>query len=345
MHSVVYRFIVIRAEPREVMPSSLPLSLRIRVRARIALSRSLRIFPGSATLRARNAFSRSHGTTRAVLGQVVRVLRHRPLDFLTDFSLPDNPEVRLVSVESRLVRLLFWYGERGYEGMETECWRRLCGGASSVLELGANIGYYTVQGASAARPAGYVAVEANPESAAIVERNVAANALDNVKVVQAAVVDDDAPDTLELALPDQEQYVAPTGAYLAQGGEGITDRPASRTISVPTVRITELIGGVDLLKLDIEGYEAKVLRAAWPQILAGRPTIVLEVLRNVPDLRRVLVDLRAHDWEVWAIGDDALHPVTDEQLAAEAPLPRYGSRDVVLIPAERAAELVGRLSS
>ncbi len=326
------------------MTSSLPPVLRARVKARIALSKSLRVVPGGLTLRIRNTFARSRGVSRKAFEQVVRLLRHRPLDFLEEFSLPDNSAIRLVAVESRLVRLLFWYGERGYEGMETECWRRLCAGAGNVLELGANIGYYTVQGARAARPSRYVAVEANPESAAIVERNIAANVLDNVKVVQAAVVGDDAPETLDLALPDQEQYVAPTGAYLTHGGEGITDRPATRTISVPTVRITDLIDGVDLLKLDIEGYEAKVLRAAWQQILAGRPTIVLEVLRNVPDLRKVLLDLRAEDYEVWAIGHDALHRVTDEQLASDAPLPRYGSRDVVVLPAEHAADVVRRLT-
>ncbi|WP_449066281.1 FkbM family methyltransferase, partial [Planomonospora algeriensis] len=271
----------------------------------------------------------------------MRIARHRPLDFVEDFTLPDNPGIRLAAVESRLARLLFWYGERGYEGAETEYWRRLCASSKGVLELGANIGYYTVQGASAARGARYVAVEANPESAAVVERNVALNALDNVEVVQAAVVGDDAPRTLELALPDQEQYVAPTGAYLVEGGEGITDRPASRTITVPTVRMNDLLDGVDLIKLDIEGYEANVLRAAWPRILELRPTIVVEVLKNVPDLRRILRELRALDYEVRAIGGDGLHPITDEELAAEAPLPRYGSRDVVLVPAERATELAG----
>lgn len=327
------------------MASSLPLALRARVKARIALSASLRVIPGGFTLRVRNLFAHSRGARRKAWAQLVRVLRHRPLDFLADFTLPDNPALRLVSVESRLVRLLFWYGERGYEGMETECWRRLCAGSDQVLELGANIGYYTVQGAAAAKGSRYVAVEANPESAAIVERNVALNSLGHVKVIQAAVVDDDAPPTLELALPDQEQYVAPTGAYLASGSEGITDRPASRTISVPTVRMTELISGVDLVKLDIEGYEARVLRAAWSQVVTGRPTIVLEVLRHVPDLRKVLLDLREENYEVWAIGDDTLHRISDEQLASDAPLPRYGSRDVILVPGERAASTVQRLTA
>ncbi|WP_066361020.1 FkbM family methyltransferase [Herbidospora mongoliensis] len=317
------------------MAEKLSPTVRARVLARQMLSRSLIVVPPGVTMKARSSYHSSSGVSRTVLGQVVRVLRHRPLGFVSDFALPDNPRIRLAAVESRLARILFWYGERGYEGMETACWRDLCAKANGILELGANIGYYTVQGADAARDVPYVAVEANPEAAGIVSRNADLNGLDNVKVVQAAVVPDDAPATLELSLPDQESYVAPTGAYLSEGGEGISNRPANRTITVPTVRMSELVDFADLIKLDIEGYEANVLRAVWPQLLANRPTIVVEVLRNVPALRQVLRDLRAENYEVRAIGDDALHVITDAELASEEPLPRYGSRDVIVVPAEK----------
>ncbi|TKK86815.1 FkbM family methyltransferase [Herbidospora galbida] len=313
--------------------------LRARMRARELLSRALVVVPPGVTMKTRSGFHSSSGLSRTVLGQVVKVLRHRPLGFVEDFALPDNPRIRLAAVESRLVRILFWYGERGYEGMETACWRDLCAKATGILELGANIGYYTVQGAEAAGTTPYVAVEANPEAAAIVSRNADLNGLAHVKVVQAAVVPDDAPATLELSLPDQESYVAPTGAYLSEGGEGISNRPASRTITVPTVKMSDLIEGADLIKLDIEGYEAGVLRAVWPQLLAARPTIVVEVLRNVPALRQVLRDLRAENYEIRAIGHDALHVITDAELASEEPLPRYGSRDVIVVPAEKAGAL------
>ncbi|GAB1824369.1 FkbM family methyltransferase [Herbidospora sp. RD11066] len=319
------------------MVEKLSPALRARQRARELLSRSLAVVPAGVTMRARSGYHSSTGVSRAVLGQAVKVLRHRPLGFVSDFTLPDNPRIRLAAVESRLVRILFWYGQRGYEGMETDCWRDLCAKATGgILELGANIGYYTVQGADAARNVPYVAVEAQPEAAAIVQRNADLNDLGNVKVIQAAVVPDGAPATLELSLPDQETYVAPTGAYLSEGGEGISNRPASKTITVPTVKMSDLVDGVDLIKLDIEGYEAGVLRAVWPKLLANRPTIVVEVLRNVPALRQVLRDLRAENYEIHAIGHDALHVITDAELASEEPLPRYGSRDVIVVPAEKA---------
>jgi FkbM family methyltransferase len=318
---------------------TLPLGTRLRVRARQSLSRGLRAVPPSVVGQVHRRYSVASGVQRRMWAPAVSLLRHRPLAPMRDFALPDNPGLRLQAVESRLARLLYWYGESGYEGCETLWWRRLCERATGILELGANIGYYTVQGAAAAPTAKYVAVEANPESADIVRANVRLNSLRNVDLIQAAVVGEDAPETMELSLPDQEQYSAPTGAYLSAGNEGVGSRPSSRAVTVPTVRMSSLVDGVDLLKLDIEGYEAQVLESVRTQLADSRPTIVVEVLKKVPRLRAVISDLHATGYLVFAIGEDSLHLITADELGGSAPLPRYGSRDVILIPAERVNDL------
>jgi FkbM family methyltransferase len=287
----------------------------------------------------RNRYIASRRPDRTPLAAAVALLRHRPLAPLKEFDLPGNPDLKFAAVESRLARLLYWYGERGYEAGETHWWRRLCAEAEGIVEIGANIGYYTVQGSAAAPHARYTAVEANPESSAIVQRNVELNGLTNVTVITAAVTDDTSATTVELALPDQERYVAPTGAYLTTGTEGIAGRPASRTITVPAMTADTLLADADLIKLDIEGYEARVLDSARTHITANRPTIVVEVLKQVPQLRRLLRDLVAEGYLALAIGETSLHLLTHAQLDSSEPLPRYGSRDVILIPAEHADRL------
>jgi FkbM family methyltransferase len=314
---------------------SLSLATRMRVRARIALSRALTVLPIGLIMTVRDRRAAASGRRLRLWGAAAKILRHRPLTPLTEFQLPDNRDIRLTAVRSRLAQLLFWYGESGYEGAETRWWRTLCAQAHNILEVGANIGYYSVQGAHAAPHATYTTVEANPEAAAIVSRNIELNQLNNVKVIQAAVVGDDAPPTMELALPDQEQYAAPTGAYLATGTEGIHNRPAGSSITVPTIPMSQLIGGVDLLKLDIEGYEANVLESVRPWLLEQRPTIVVEVLKEAPRLRTIIRELRATGYEIRAIGQSGLHVISDDELNADTPLPRYGSRDVLLIPTEK----------
>ncbi|MEW2353842.1 FkbM family methyltransferase [Spirillospora sp. NPDC029432] len=311
---------------------SLSLSVRLRLRARIALSRSLTAVPLRLVIAVRD---RNAASGRLFWRALAGVLRHRPLSPLTEFELPGGSGVRLDASRSRLAQLLFWYGEHGYEGAETHWWRTLCARSTRILEIGANIGYYTVQGALAAPGTPYTTVEANPESAAITSRNVELNGLEHVTVVQAAVVGEGAPAAMELALPDQERYAAPTGAYLATGTEGISGRPATASVTVPTVPMSALVEKVDLVKLDIEGYEANVLESVRDWLLEERPVIVVEVLREAHRLREVIRELRAAGYEVRAIGADRLHVIGDAELRDPAPLPRYGSRDVILVPGER----------
>ena len=72
------------------------------------------------------------------------------------FTLPDNPGLRFVNAESLVLHQLYWFGEQGWEPQLLPWWRRLCRRASAVLELGANVGYFTVQGARAGPQARYI---------------------------------------------------------------------------------------------------------------------------------------------------------------------------------------------
>ncbi|MGF7237757.1 MAG: FkbM family methyltransferase [Frankia sp.] len=326
---------------------ALSMPTRVRMGARQSLSRVLTVVPVDLVGRIRDTFVSAAGPRRRALTPVAAILRHRPLAPLETFTVPGGTGLRLCAVESRLARLIYWYGDGGYERGETACWRRLCAGATSIVEIGANIGYYTVQGAQAAPRARYVAIEANPESAGVLRRNLALNGLDRVEVIVAAVVGEldvpaertGDPGWVRLALPDQERYLAPTGAYLRTGTEGITDRPASRTIDVRAVAALDVLATADLVKLDIEGAEGQVLDAVRPVLAANRPTIVVEVLKDVPRLRRLIADLHADGYLVLAIGATSLHLLTADDIRSESALPRFGSRDVVLLPAERASRL------
>jgi FkbM family methyltransferase len=257
---------------------------------------------------------------------------------MRDFALPDNPNVRLVATESLLARMLYWYGEGGYEGAETQWWTRFCQDATSILELGANIGYYTVQGGRANPGARYRAVEANPRAAKIVGANVALNGLANVEVLPVAVVGHKVSDTMTLAFPEEEQYEAPSGAYLI-GAEGVADRISKESVTVPVEGIVDLIEDADLLKLDIEGLETDVLLAAMDALLERMPVIFLEVRTKAVSLRTVISQLHHGGYVVLAIGEHSLHLVTREQIDSGDRLPRYGGRDVILVP----AGLVGTL--
>jgi FkbM family methyltransferase len=308
---------------------------QLKVHARIALSRTLVCLPLRWADRLRSAFVESTGIKRDCLARIISIARHKSIGRLGSFALADNPKVRLSAVDSRITRLLYWYGESGYEEGEVSWWRHLCHHVSSVLEIGANVGYYTVQGAAAMRQGRYVAVEAHPDATTVVRRNVVLNNLRNVEVINAAVVGVKRAETQRLALPDEEPLYAPTGAYLTTGTEGIVDRPASRAIEVAVIEMAHLYIDEDLLKLDIEGAEFEVLSSIKDQLLKSRPIIVVEVLAHTAGLRGLIHELRMANYLALAIGKDSLHLLTTAQIAAPEPLPRYGSRDIILMPAEK----------
>ncbi|NMO92974.1 FkbM family methyltransferase [Actinomycetospora sp. TBRC 11914] len=300
---------------------------RARVLARRSLDAGLRVVPDKAVALVHDRWIDADGVRSPTWRVPARVLYYRSLD-AEWVEVPGGEGERLVVAGTRLERVLWWYGEAGYEQAEAQCWRRLCAGARDVLELGANVGYYSVVGARAC-PGRYTAVEPAPEAAAVARHNLALNGLSGVDVVEAAVVGAHGPDEVELAFPDQESHqTAPTGSFLREGTEQVGHRAATTSVRVPTVPAAELFAGRDLVKLDIEGSEATVLEAAADEVRRSRPIVLVEVLAGAARLHRVIAELLADGWT-------AVHPTGDlpEMSPAELTAPR--DRDVLLVPRER----------
>jgi FkbM family methyltransferase len=204
------------------------------------------------------------------------------------FRLADNPARSFVGADSMVLAQLYWLGERGWEPELLGWWRHLCRHASLVLEIGANVGYFTVQGALAAPATRYVAVEPHPASLALCRSHLRLNGVSWVDLIPAAAVAGPAGSTRLLVPADQ--LAAPTVAFV--DGDGELPRamagPVREAVEVPTVDVRTLLDGVDLLKLDVEGQEHALLAASEAHLRARRPTIVVEVLPGTARLRSLL---------------------------------------------------------
>lgn len=120
----------------------------------------------------------------------------------------------------------------------------------SIVDLGANRGYFTVKAAQIARR--IVAVEPNPESYALCKANIVLNGLgDNIQLRQVAVAEE----------PGQAFL------YLAEDSGSCSTLERSDAVGkiiVDAVTMVDLVadwGVIDLLKMDIEGSELKLLLA------------------------------------------------------------------------------------
>ena len=248
------------------------------------------------------------------------------------FALPDNPELRFVSEESLVLHQLYWFGERGWEPQLLPWWRRFCRRSSAILELGANVGYFTVQGAKAGPQARYVAVEPHPFSARVCRANLELNRVRSVELVMAAAVAGTEPPAVELQVP-RDQLATPTVAFV--GADTELPEPMSRhvtqTVSVPTVDVRSLLSGVDLLKLDVEGQEHALLAASREHLRTAKPTVFVEVLPGTARLRGLLAELCRDDgFHCYVPRADALVRLEVPDILGAPLLDRYGGQDVIL---------------
>jgi FkbM family methyltransferase len=247
------------------------------------------------------------------------------------FRLMDNPALSFVSADSLVLVQLYWFGEQGWEPELLGWWRHLCRHSSTVLELGANVGYFTVQGALAAPTTRYIAVEPHPTSLALCRTHLRLNGINRVELVAAAAVE--GPEgSARLLVPD-DQLGAPTVAFVDTDGElprGMAG-PQRTAIEVPAVDVRTLLAGVDLLKLDVEGQEHALLTAALDHLRVQRPTIVVEVLPGTPRLRRLLARL-CHElgYLCYVPQRRRLVPLDPDRLAAVALLDEYGVQELIL---------------
>lgn len=321
----VYRSILIQREHR-------PRPLRIR--ARHGLEAILRHIPLPLLEVVRHRYaSATDGTPQArVLKAALEVLRHRGIPNAS-FHLPDNSSVKFVQADSLILQRVYWMGERGWEPELLPWWRLLCETSKSIVEIGANVGYYTVQGALRSPGSRIVAVEPHPYSARILRENLRINGISNVEVVEAAAMDGTQVSHIELAIPVQDHCAAPAGALVAGRSEISSFYPEVVTVQVATIDVRSLATDIDLLKIDVEGMEFEILRALRPLIEKQKPVLIIELLDNTPNLHDFLQDLSLTCGYLFYIPTSrGLLEEDPRRIGNVLMRQEYGVRDIILSP-------------
>lgn len=165
-----------------------------------------------------------------------------------------------------------FYDIRGYEETETNLFESYIKEGDVVLDLGANIGYYTLVAAKNVGKSGKVyAFEPDPENFAYLKKNVEINNYQNVVCVQKAVSNVNGMSKLYL-------HKFQTGAYTLFG-------KGDDYVEIETVRLDDFFKDknhrVDMIKLDIEGSEGIALVGAQK---------ILKENKNIKIISEILPD-------------------------------------------------------
>lgn len=152
---------------------------------------------------------------------------------------------------------------REYEPYETSLLMSLVTPGSTVVDIGANIGYHTVQFARAAGPQGRVyAFEPDPDNLRMLRHNVRTNQLTNVVIVPKAASDVTGSLTLYRSSENRGDH------RVYDSGDG----RAALTIDAvaPDDVLSTVSGLVSVVKLDIQGAESRAV-AGMQRFLHGHP--------------------------------------------------------------------------
>ncbi len=217
-----------------------------------------------------------------------------------------------------------------YEPEVSANFRRILRPGMGVLDIGANIGYFTMLGAALVGPSGHVlAIEPNGRNVRLLEASRRANGFAHVTVAQLAAGAETG--VLVLHRSHSNGTTSPPGAELAAllGAETVgCVRPDAL---VPAAR------RIDLIKVDVEGAEYLALSGCAEIIRRDRPVIISEFS---PNLMPGISGVSGPDFLAWLTGRGyALSVITPRGGAEPAGIDR-----VMAIQAERGIDHVDILA-
>ena len=194
-----------------------------------------------------------------------------------------------------------------YEPQETALLQLLLRPGMTFVDVGANWGYFSLAAAQMVGPAGrVVSVEADPRACRTLRANMARNKLDAVAVVEMAASDRSGT----LQLQEYEADASDSGSYGVTSTTTVVDGGRAFTVAARALddALDEAgVDRVDLLKMDIEGGEARALAGLQRRLVDRRiDRILLEVhpshLRDQDSSAAAVVGaLRAHGFAISTI--------------------------------------------
>ena len=186
-----------------------------------------------------------------------------------------------VSLEEHLFRSIYFHGTHELE--TSQLLRRLVKPGQTWLDIGANVGVFTVAMAKLVGTEGRVfAYEPNPRLCAMLRRSIALNGFTNVELRETALSDSCGSASLHV----------PSAPAATPGGSGRASLLAQASIgsvdihNVASARLDDDLPPdtiVDGIKIDVEGYELAVFNGMSARLASNPPGAILFEASRLPE--------------------------------------------------------------
>jgi FkbM family methyltransferase len=156
-----------------------------------------------------------------------------------------------------------------YENNEINSWRNKIKDSSVVLDIGGNIGIYTLTASAKAKRGKVICFEPEQDNISLLKKSIKENNMTNITLVEKCVGDVSGSAVLGISKYNKGKH----SLLQSEIGENI------QNVQITTIdEEVEKLGleRVDYIKIDVEGWEAKVLKGMEKTINQFHPEILFE---------------------------------------------------------------------
>lgn len=210
-----------------------------------------------------------------------------------------------VDNQDPFVRELFWRGLHSAEGASVAAFHECARSADVVVDVGAHTGLYTLTALAAMATTRVIAFEPVAANVAMLEANLVANGWQDRCEIRAQAVSNESG-TIQVHVPHGDH---PMSASLdVRGFRGL----AGELVDVDVTTLDAALppdAVVDVVKIDVEGFEDRVLEGMTATLERCRPVAMVECNPDGP-VKNVETILRSFGYR-FRLLDGTSRPLTD----------------------------------
>jgi FkbM family methyltransferase len=194
----------------------------------------------------------------------------------------DDKSFKMINKGYYLEQLFFWKGLDAWEKLSSHLWRALAEKSDVIFDVGANTGVYTLLAKAYNPSATIYAFEPIERIYTLLDQNIKLNRLQHTTIVNKAVSNQ--VGVVEMHDMDEGNlYEASLETKYIDGLSYDKKRFRKRKVEVETIdhfvqanKITQ----IDLIKIDVETHEPKVIEGMQESLKHFRPIILIEILNR-----------------------------------------------------------------